>query len=132
MYYTKQGTEAKKTVTRQHPKFTQEIEQRTDDRDTCFCLTNKNMDLTLLSLSQVNISPVSNHQTLLQTLCFDRYNKRFPSRTCQLCNVRQLAYKEFNNSELVKHKKWISVVEEITDLKTKKIRIVRKDSYSKL
>lgn len=102
------------------------VEPRVDNRDTCLCIVHENMNLTLLSLSQMNISPVSNHQALLQTVCCDRYSEECLSRTCENCNLKSLTYGLLDDSLLIKHKKWISAIEEIEDPKTAIKRKVKK------
>ena len=97
-----------------------------DKRETCLCITHTNIDLLLASLNQAKIIAISNHQSLLNHLCCDRYNQLCLSRECQQCQTKSLLYEEFDNSILIKYHTWQSVVEKIEDFKTKRVRKVRK------
>ena len=97
------------------------------NRDTCACTIHENMDLKLAALKNANIfTTVSNHQTMLEILCCDRYAERCLQRTCENCCSKTLTYAEFDNSKPILMKQWVRKKESIIDFKTKKERFVTK------
>lgn len=99
---------------------------RCGNRDTCLCATHANMDLILAALFQAKIISVSNHQSLLNQICCNRYNEQCLARECQNCKNKELQYKEFDNSAMISYKRWESVSENVTDPKTNKTQKVTK------
>ena len=97
------------------------VQPRSNDRDTCLCITHTNFDLLLQSLNQKNIIAIPNHQKLLEYICCNRYSPH--------CMTRHIKYEQFENSAPINLKQWEITTEEIVDAKSKNPRRIRK--YSK-
>lgn len=102
------------------------VQPNCDKRDTCLCVTHANVDLILTALFQAKVTSISNHQNLLHIICCNRYNEQCLSRECVTCKNKGLEYKEFDNSNQIVCRKWVSNATNITDPKTHKIRKVTK------
>lgn len=102
------------------------VEPKLTDRDTCACITHENINLKLVALKNANILNFATHQSVLQTVCCDRYSEKCLSRTCDGCSMKILSYNEFDNSAEILVKQWRNSKELIQDIKTNKERYITK------
>lgn len=102
------------------------LQPKCSDRDTCLCVTHSNLDLLLQSLNQSNLISIPNHQTLLESMCCNRYNETCLAGECPNCMTKQIEYKEFDNSIPINLKQWEIVSETIIDSKFKNSHKFRK------
>lgn len=97
------------------------------DRDTCMCTLHSNIQLVVSALNTAKLLKDTSYQSLLTSLCCDRYNERCLERICELCSDKAISFSEdFDDTKLVTYQQWVSSREMIVDPKTKRERPVTK------